>query len=115
MADKDNKKKGEVPATPSEEAPEQGQQRQIQVRMDDSDMNTIYANGFRTTKTAEEVLLDFGLNVPLLSEQPEGQPVYQLNLETRIIMNYGAVRRLVQALAPLVATPAEDPAPSAEE
>ena len=69
MAAKDSKKKDETPAAPAEEAPVQEQQRQIQVRMDDRDMKTVYANGCRTSTTSEEVLLDFGLNVPVLSEQ----------------------------------------------
>ncbi|KKK55390.1 hypothetical protein LCGC14_3075020 [marine sediment metagenome] len=102
MAAKDSEKKNEAPATPAEEAPAQVEQRQIQLRMDDQEMRTIYSNGFRTSTTPEELLLDFGLNVPVLSEQSEGQPVYQLKLEVRIIMNYGTARRLVQMLTPLI-------------
>ncbi len=102
MAAKDSEKKDEAPATPAEEAPAQGEQRQIQLRVDDREMRTIYANAFRTSTTPEEVLLDLGLNVPVLSEQSEGQPVHQLRLDTRVIMNYGAARRLVQTLTPLI-------------
>jgi len=102
MAAKDSGQKGDVPATPTEEAPAQDAQRQIQLRMDDTEMRTIYANGFRTSTTPEEVFLDFGLNVPVVLGQPEGQPEYHMKLDTRVILNYGAARRLVQTLTPLI-------------
>ena len=100
--DKDSGKQDDVSVTPTEEAPAQDEQPQIQLQMDDREMRTIYANGFRTSTTPEEVFLDFGLNVPVVFGQTEGQPEYQMKLDTRVILNYSAARRLVQSLTPLI-------------
>ena len=46
-----------------EQAREQTGQRKIRLRIDERNMSSSYANAFRTNGTAEEVMLDFGLNV----------------------------------------------------
>ena len=53
------------------QAREQTGQRQVRIRMDERDMKTSYANAFRTNGTAEEVMLDFGLNLVVPSGHTE--------------------------------------------
>ena len=43
----------------------QQQGRQVQLRIDESRMSTTYANTIRTATTPDEVVLDFGLNMPM--------------------------------------------------
>ena len=45
------------------QASEQTGQRQVRLRIDERTMGTSYANAFRANGTAEEVMLDFGLNL----------------------------------------------------
>jgi hypothetical protein len=55
-----------------EQAREQTGQRQIRLRVDEREMGSSYANAFRTNGTAEEVMLDFGLNLVNPASQGEG-------------------------------------------
>ena len=60
----DEKESGSPAEKPVEEqAREQTGQRQVRLRIDERNMSSGYANAFRTNGTAEEVMLDFGLNV----------------------------------------------------
>jgi hypothetical protein len=110
MAAKDSKnKQAETPEPVVEpavesapEAPASPEQPQIQIRMDDREMRSSYANGFRTNTTADEVVLDFGLNLPLLAGQDGGKQEFLLKLDTRIIMNHYAAKRLVLTLGQLI-------------
>ena len=80
----------------------QGEQRQIQIRMDDSQMRSSYANGFRTNTTAEEIIVDFGLNLPVLPGQQSDKQEMLLKLDTRVIMNYYSAKRLALTLSQMV-------------
>jgi len=78
----------------------QGQGQQIQLRIDESKMATTYANTIRTSTTADEVVMDFGVNLPM---QGEGnQPVLIFNVGSRIVMNWGGAKRLAMSLAQVV-------------
>ena len=85
-----------------EQARDQTGQKQIRLDVDERNLKTTYTNGFRTAATAEEVLLDFGLNYI----QPTGQQgaqrkiVFQVN--ERIIMNYYSAKRLAITLSQIV-------------
>ncbi|HUT57977.1 MAG TPA: DUF3467 domain-containing protein, partial [Phycisphaerae bacterium] len=70
---------GEKPI--EEQAREQTGQRQVQLRINEQNMQTCYANAFRTNGTAEEVILDFGLNLMNPAVQQQGQPeiVFQVS------------------------------------
>ena len=73
-------------------------------------MKTCYANAFRTNGTAEEVLLDFGLNLVVPGPQTpgeEGQPPQQqpeiiFQVTERVIMNYYSAKRLAITLSQLI-------------
>lgn len=84
-----------------DQAREQTGQQQVRLRIDEHTMTTIYANAFRTNGTAEEVMLDFGVNVmnpPAAGGQAE--IVFQVN--DRVIMNYFSAKRLAITLSQLI-------------
>jgi hypothetical protein len=84
-----------------DQAREQTGQQQVRLRIDERTMTTIYANAFRTNGTAEEVMLDFGVNImnpPAAGGQPE--IVFQVN--NRVIMNYYSAKRLAITLSQLI-------------
>ncbi len=76
------------------------QQQQVQLRIDESKTNTAYANMFRTTPTADEVLLDAGLHVPAQSQ--DGSPAIVFAIGHRTVMSWAGAKRLVMQLGQLV-------------
>ncbi|MEM1166632.1 MAG: DUF3467 domain-containing protein [Planctomycetota bacterium] len=74
----------------------QAQQQQMQVRIDQSKMETGYANTVRTSTTADEIVLDFGLNIP--QQTREGQPVMNFEVGNRIVLNWSTAKRLLGTL-----------------
>ena len=95
-------------AGPSEEKPidqqarEQTGQQQIRLRIDERSMKTSYANAFRTNGPAEEVMLDFGLNLvnPAAQQQGQNEIIFQVN--DRVVMNYYSAKRLAITLSQLI-------------
>ena len=101
MAKKDTHEgSGEKPV--EEQAREQTGQRQIRVRVDEQNMKTSYANAFRTNGTAEEVMLDFGLN--LVNPAAPQQDVQEITFRVseRVILNYYSAKRLAITLSQLI-------------
>lgn len=84
------------------QATEQTGQRQVRLRIDERTMTTSYANAFRANGTAEEVMLDFGLNMvnPVPQEQGQGEIVFQVN--DRVILNYYSAKRLAITLGQII-------------
>ena len=94
-----------------EQAREQTGQRQVRLRIDERNMRSGYANAFRTNGTAEEVMLDFGLNVVSPATQrpaQEGkqpaktQPEIVFQVSERVILNYYSAKRLAITLSQLI-------------
>jgi len=85
-----------------EQAREQTGQKQIRLYIDEKNMRTDYANAFRTSETAEEVILDLGLNVVRPSGEKQEQPEIIFQANDRIIMNYYSAKRLAITLSQLV-------------
>lgn len=81
----------------SDQAP-QGQQ--IQLRIDESKMSTTYANTIRTSTTQDEVVLDFGMNLPM--QGPDGNPMMSFGIGSRVIMNWQAAKRLAINLGQVI-------------
>jgi len=103
MAEKSNVPSGQENNNVVEaQAREQTGQRQVRIRMDERDMKTSYANAFRTNATAEEVMLDFGLNQLVPSSQEQGQPEILFQIRDRIILNYYSAKRLAITLSQLI-------------
>lgn len=80
--------------------PNQPQQQQIAVRIDETKMVTTYANTIRTTNTQDEVILDFGLNIP--TQGPEGQQAMHFAIGSRVVLNWNGAKRLAVNLGELV-------------
>lgn len=76
--------------------------RKVRLRIDDSKIENVYANAFRTMATAEELSLDLGVNSlrPASGEQNTVEVVFESS--TRLIMNYYMTKRLAIALGRLV-------------
>jgi hypothetical protein len=85
-----------------QQAREQTGQREIRLRIDERNMGTSYANAFRTNGTAEEVMLDFGLNLVGPPPTPQGQPEIIFQANQRVIMNYYSAKRLALTLSRLI-------------
>ena len=90
---------GEKPI--EEQAREQTGQRQVRLRVDEREMKTSYGNAFRTNGTADEVMIDFGLNLTTPTGQKE-QPEITFHVNQRIILNYFSAKRLAITLGQLI-------------
>lgn len=82
-------------------AENQEQQRQVQVRIDESKMSTTYANTIRTSPLQDEVVVDFGMNMPVPTGQ-DGQAVIAFNVGSRVILNWAGAKRLAISLGQMV-------------
>ena len=92
-----------------EQAREQTGQKQVRLRIDERNMRTSYANAFRTNGTAEEVMLDFGLNLisPAAQQQAadqkqQQQPEIIFQISDRVILNYYSAKRMAITLSQLI-------------
>ncbi len=95
------------PAQIDEQAREQTGQRQVRLRINENKLTTSYANAFRTTASAEEVVIDFGMNMVVQTPragQDGNAPGGEISFEVtdRIIMNYYTAKRLAIMLSQLV-------------
>ena len=102
------------------QAREQTGQQQVRLRVDSREMSTGYANAFRTHGTAEEVIIDFGLNMVTQSPNQNGgagagagaaatgqdagaaggEILFKLN--DRVVMNYYSAKRLAITLGQII-------------
>ena len=85
-----------------QQAREQTGQQRIRLGIDERNMKTSYANAFRTNGTAEEVMLDFGMNLLSPAGQQENQPQVVFQVNERVIMNYYSAKRLAITLSQLI-------------
>lgn len=63
-------------------------------------MHTTYANTIRTSTTADEVVLDFGMNLPMPG--PDNQPVLLFSVGSRVVMNWRGAKRLAISLGQVI-------------
>jgi hypothetical protein len=82
------------------DASSQPESRQVQLRIDESKMVNTYANTIRTSTTQDEVVLDFGINLPMPG--PDNQPMLSFNVGSRVIMNWAGAKRLAMSLGQIV-------------
>ncbi len=99
MAAKNDAPQGDKPV--EEQAREQTGQ-QVRLRVDERELQTSYANAFRTNGTAEEVMLDFGLNLVAQPAQGQEAPEILFKVNNRVIMNYYSAKRLAITLSQLI-------------
>lgn len=74
--------------------PEEGQQQQPQLQVDETGLQPMYTNFCRVTGTPEEIILDFGLNV-----EPFGRNSVPVKLSQRMVCNFFTAKRLLMALS----------------
>ncbi|MDI1290789.1 MAG: DUF3467 domain-containing protein [bacterium] len=79
---------------------DKNEQRQIQLRIDESKMGTTYANTIRTSTTQDEVVLDFGMNLPVPNQ--DNQPALVFAVGSRVVMNWAGAKRLAISLGQVV-------------
>ncbi len=75
-------------------------QQQVQLRIDESKMQSTYANTIRTSSTQDEVVLDFGMNLPM--QGPNNEPTLLFSVGSRIIMNWAGAKRLAISLGQVI-------------
>ena len=85
-----------------QQAAEQTGQRQLRVGIDERNMGVIYANAFRTSPQADEVMVDFGLNVANPGAGQANQPDVIFQVNERVILNYYSAKRLAITLSQLI-------------
>lgn len=78
---------------PQTENPAGAARPQNQFQVDDSRVQSVYANFCRVTGTPEELIIDFGLN-----SQPYGASTEPVAVTQRVITNYYTAKRLLQVL-----------------
>lgn len=91
-----------VEKTIEHQAREQTGQQQVRLRIDERNLESAYANAFRTNGTAEEVILDFGLNLAVPAQEQGGQPEIQFQVTDRIVLNYYSAKRLALTLGQII-------------
>ena len=79
---------------------EQPQQQQVQLRIDESKMTSTYANTIRTSNTQDELIMDFGMNIPM--QMPDQPPMVVFNVGSRVIMNWAGAKRLAISLGQVI-------------
>jgi hypothetical protein len=75
-------------------------ERQVQLRIDESRLTQCYANTIRTTTTGDEVVLDFGMNMPMPSQ--DNQPVMLFAVGSRVVLNWRSAKRLAISLGQVI-------------
>jgi hypothetical protein len=92
-----------------EQARQQAGGQQVRLRIDQRNMSTCYANAFRTNATADEVILDLGLNQvvpanPGADGKPQGDVAAEMlfDVTNRVILNYFTAKRLAITLGQIV-------------
>jgi len=78
-----------------------GQPPNVQVLLDERELRTIYTNAYRIHTAAEEVVIDLGFNMPNPNQQ-QGQQQLLFKVTDRVIMSYGAAKRLTLSLTQLI-------------
>jgi hypothetical protein len=88
--------------TIEEQGRDQTGQKQIRVRIDERSLQTSYVSGFRPTMTAEEVILDFGLNLVRPTGNKDNPVELVFQASNRLIMSYFSAKRLAMVLGQIV-------------
>ncbi|MEM9913350.1 MAG: DUF3467 domain-containing protein [Planctomycetota bacterium] len=97
------------PVNPSDASGEAAgaDQRQVRVQFNEANVDTLYANAFRTNLGNSEVFLDLGIN-RFLGQQPteggDGQPVgsFRFDVSHRVAMNTTTAKQLAQHLTQVI-------------
>lgn len=91
----ENVSPGAKGAAPGAEA---GGQRRVRMQVEERNLSPIYANAFRTNSTTEEMVLDFGVNLPNPAAAESSQPDVLFVIHSRVVLNYYSAKRLALTL-----------------
>ena len=97
----------EFKPAPDSPAGAAGDQRQVRVQFNENNVETLYANAFRTNLGNQEVFLDLGVN-RFLGQQPgqggDAQAVgsFRFDVSHRVAMNLTTAKQLAQHLTQVV-------------
>jgi len=72
--------------------------REVTLRIDESEVISAYANTYRTYNTVDEVMLDFGMNIPVAGKSDE----ILFKVKQQTILNWRGAKRLALSLANVV-------------
>jgi hypothetical protein len=76
-------------------------QQNVQAFLDERDMRTVFANGFRVHTNPEEVIVDVMFTMPNPQQNPQ-QPSVLVKASDRVVMSYGTAKRLAASLQQLI-------------
>lgn len=79
--------------TSTESLTQEPNQSQRQIRLDDRNATSSYANFCRVTGSPEELIVDFGMNA-----QPTNNSSQPIEISQRVVMNFFTAKRLLHAL-----------------
>ncbi len=82
----------------NQENQESKENQQIRLNVNADQMQTSYANAFQTHSTPEEILISFGINQTLPSQEEGVTADMILQFSNRIIMNHYTAKRLTLSL-----------------
>lgn len=89
-----------------QQAREQTGKQQVRLRVDERNLTTSYANAFRTNASADEIIVDFGLNMIIQAPQqtPEGDVAGDILFQAsnRLVLNFFTAKRLAISLGQLI-------------
>ncbi len=77
---------------------EKQENQQIRLNVNADQMQTTYANAFQSHSTPEEILISFGINQTLPSQEEGVTADMILQFSNRIIMNHYTAKRLALSL-----------------
>ncbi len=80
----------------------QTDQERVRVRIDETNLQMSYVSGFRPTMTAEELVLDIGVNQLRSSDDKEQPNELVFQASNRLVMNYYSAKRMAISLAQIV-------------
>lgn len=88
----------ETPTPTTTEAAAEPNRREVKLRIDETEMHSTYANTIRSSSTIDEVILDFGMNMPVPGKSDE----IVFKVREQVVMNWRGAKRLALTLANLV-------------
>ena len=82
----------------------QENKKHINIRVDQSKMNTSYVNAFQPIANPEEFMVDLGTNQAVPNSQNPNTKEMHFKVENRLVMNYTTAKRLAATLSQVIKT-----------